>query len=58
MAFAYPQGSAPQETVAVNTTLGGASLVCQSQATGGDTVPQPGAACTDPQGDPIVVTTG
>jgi hypothetical protein len=58
VAFAYPQGSAPQETVALNTSLGFASAVCQSQATGGTASPKPGAVCTNPKADPIVVNTG
>ncbi len=59
VAFAYPQGSAPQETVLVNTTLGTASDVCGSQATGGFTAPTvaPGATC-NPATDPIVINTG
>jgi hypothetical protein len=59
VAFAYPQGSAPQETVLVNTTLGTASNVCGSQATGGFAAPTvaPGATC-NPATDPIVVNTG
>jgi hypothetical protein len=59
IAFAYPQGSAPQETVLVNTTLGTASNVCGSQATGGSAAPTlpPGATC-NPATDPIVINTG
>jgi hypothetical protein len=59
VAFAYPQGSAPQETVLVNTTLGTASEVCGSQATGGFSAPTvpPGGPC-NPATDPIVINTG
>jgi hypothetical protein len=59
VAFAYPQGSAPQETVLVNTTLGTASAVCGSQATGGSSPPTgpPGGVCI-PAKDPIVINTG
>ena len=57
VAFAYPQGSAPQVTVLVDTTLGTASSVCGSQATGGSTPPKPGGTC-DPATDPIVINTG
>jgi hypothetical protein len=37
VAFAYPQGASNQESVAISTTLGTASPVCGSQATGGST---------------------
>jgi hypothetical protein len=59
VAFAYPQGSAPQETVLVDTTLGTASKVCGSQATGGLSAPTvpPGGTC-NPATDPIVINTG
>jgi hypothetical protein len=59
VAFAYPQGSAPQETVLVNTSLGNASKVCGSQATGGSSPPKPpaGGVC-NPATDPIVISTG
>ena len=60
VSFAYPQTGAPQETVLVQTTLGTASPVCGSQATGGTTTVTSttvaGATC-DPTTDPIVVST-
>ena len=58
VAFAYPQGSAPQETVLVDTTLGGASKVCGSQATGSSSTPKPAGGSCNPATDPIVIDTG
>jgi hypothetical protein len=66
LAFAYPQGGAPQETVLVTVSLGTATPVCGSEATGQlpgtatttpPTVPGGGPAACNPATDPILVST-
>lgn len=66
LAFAYPQGAAPQETVLVTVSLGTATPVCGSQATGQlpgtvtttpPTVPGGGPVACNPATDPVLVST-
>ena len=66
LAFAYPQGSAAQETVVTTVTLGNATPVCGSEATGQlpgtatttpPTIPAGGPGVCNPATDPILVST-
>lgn len=61
VAFAYPQGSSNQETVAISTTLGTATPVCGSEATGistpSTTTPAIPASTAPPRSAPTTTPT-